>query len=227
VHARGAGRDHGLHQLEGVQHAAEPGLGVGHDRGQPVRRAGQVAVLRFGPGDLVGALQGVVDPADDLGHRVDRVQALVRVGLAGQVGVRCHLPAGQVDGLQAGLDLLHGLVAGQRAERRHGIFLGQQLAQPLGAAPGQRELFRDRAAQPHDVLSRVGPLGVVPAGVGIPFVLQAGRLLADALHVGAFLRCVLRFGNSGRYPQRVRRSAAWIGAKVMKNLISLRFGKLY
>ena len=31
VHAGGAGLDHGLHQFEGVQHAAETGLGVGHD----------------------------------------------------------------------------------------------------------------------------------------------------------------------------------------------------
>ena len=51
------------------------------------------------------------------GHGVGRVQALVRVGLAGQVRVGGDLPAGQVDGLQAGLYLLNGLVAGQRAER--------------------------------------------------------------------------------------------------------------
>ena len=35
----------------------------------------------------------------------------------GQVGVGRDLPAREVDGLQAGLDHLHGLVAGQRAER--------------------------------------------------------------------------------------------------------------
>ncbi len=91
VHAGGAGRDHGLHQLEGVEGAAETRLGIGDDRCQPVRRA---FVARLGPGDLVGPQQGIVNPADDLGHRVNRIQALVRVGLAGQVRVGGNLPAG-------------------------------------------------------------------------------------------------------------------------------------
>ena len=39
VHARRARRDHRLHQLERVQHAAEARLSVGHDRRQPVRLA--------------------------------------------------------------------------------------------------------------------------------------------------------------------------------------------
>ena len=187
MHARRAGRDHGLHQLEGIQHAAEPGFGVGDDGGEPVGRVVHIAVLRLRPGDLVGAQQRVVDPADDLRHRVDRVEALVRVGLPGQVGVRRHLPAGQVDGLKPRLDLLDRLVAGQRAECGHGVLLGEQLAQPLGTAAGQRELLRYRAAKPNHVLSRVGPLGVAPAGVGLPFALQPGRLLADRFHCGAFL----------------------------------------
>ena len=37
VHARGAGLDHRLHQLERVERAAEAGLGVGDDRREPVR----------------------------------------------------------------------------------------------------------------------------------------------------------------------------------------------
>ena len=36
VHARGARLDHRLHQLERVERAAEAGLGVGHDRREPV-----------------------------------------------------------------------------------------------------------------------------------------------------------------------------------------------
>jgi hypothetical protein len=51
--------------------------------------------------DLVGALEGVVDALHNLGHRVHGVQALVGVGLQGRVGITCHLPARQVDGLQA------------------------------------------------------------------------------------------------------------------------------
>ncbi len=36
VDAGGAGLDHRLHQLEGVERAAEAGLGVGDDRREPV-----------------------------------------------------------------------------------------------------------------------------------------------------------------------------------------------
>ena len=36
VHAGGAGLDHRLHQLEGIEHAAEAGFGVGDDRLQAV-----------------------------------------------------------------------------------------------------------------------------------------------------------------------------------------------
>ena len=52
VHARGARLDHRLHQLEGVQRAAEAGLGVGEDRHDPVAVA-----VPLGPLDLVGAEQ--------------------------------------------------------------------------------------------------------------------------------------------------------------------------
>jgi hypothetical protein len=56
VHARGAGLDHRLHQLVGVERAAEAGLGVGHDRRQPVAPSLALGVL-----DLVGAQQRLVD----------------------------------------------------------------------------------------------------------------------------------------------------------------------
>ena len=135
VHAGGTGFDHRLHQLEGVEHAAEAGFGIGHDRREEVD-----VVLAFGPLDLVGALEGVVDALDDLGHRVHRVQRLVGVHLAVAVGVTRHLPARQVDGLQAGLDLLHRLVAGERAQRvDEGLGIAQR-PQLLGAALGQRVL---------------------------------------------------------------------------------------
>src|SRR6266568_2821780 len=101
---------------------------------------------------MVGAHQGVVDPADHLRYRVDRVEALVRVGLPGQVGVRGDLPAGQVDRREAGPDLLYRLVAGQRAQRVHVVLGVQQRPQPLGAEPGQRVLFLHRAPQPDHVL---------------------------------------------------------------------------
>ena len=113
VHARGAGLDHRLHELEDVQRAAEAGLGVGHDRGEPVALVATLGVV-----DLVRALQRLVDAADDVGDAVGRVEALVRVHLAGEVRVGGDLPAGEVDRLEAGLDLLDRLVAGQRARAR-------------------------------------------------------------------------------------------------------------
>src|SRR6185437_15563303 len=138
-------------------------------------------VLRLGPGDLVGPHERVVDPADDGGHRVGRVQALVGVGLAGQVGVGGDLPAGQVDGPEAGPDLLHGLVAGQGAKSVDVPAGVQQRPQPLGPEPGQRVLLLDRAAQADHVGGAVGPLDPGPARVGGPLPADRGDLLVHAL----------------------------------------------
>ena len=109
VDAGRPGLDHALHQLEGVEGAAEAGFGVGHDRHHPVAVAARRAAAALGPLDLVGPPQGVVDAPDDGGDAVGGVQALVGVHLLGQVGVGGHLPAREVDGLQAGLDHLDRL----------------------------------------------------------------------------------------------------------------------
>src|SRR5262249_18619425 len=50
VDSAGAGFDHGLHQLKGVQGATKSGFSVGHDRSEPVD-----AVLAFRVMNLVGA----------------------------------------------------------------------------------------------------------------------------------------------------------------------------
>ncbi len=76
VNARRSGLDVGLHQLEGVQQAAEAGFGVGDDRHQPVDAVAALEVV-----DLVGPDQGVVDALDQVRAAVRRVHALVRVGL--------------------------------------------------------------------------------------------------------------------------------------------------
>ena len=117
VHAGGPGVDHRRHELVGVERAAEAGFGIRHDRRDPVDGGTGARGIRLGEGDLVGAQQRVVDSAHDRRHRVRRVQALVGVGLPGQVGVGGDLPAGEVDRLQPGAHLLHRLVAGERAER--------------------------------------------------------------------------------------------------------------
>ena len=99
----------------------------------------------------------------DARHRVDRIERLVRIHLAGDVGVGRDLPARQVDRLEAGLHLLHRLVAGHRAERIDERLLVDELPELLGAAARERVLDVDRAAQADDVLRRVAALDALPA----------------------------------------------------------------
>ena len=77
VHAGRARLDHRLHELEGVQHAAETRLRVGHDRREPVD-----VVLALGVVDLVGAHERIVDPAHDGRHAESPVERLVGIHLA-------------------------------------------------------------------------------------------------------------------------------------------------
>ena len=96
VNAGGACLDIGLHDLEAVQGPAEARLGVGDDRREPVALGSAFRML-----DLVGALEGAVDPLGKLGPGVRRIERLVGIHRAGGVGVRGHLPAGQIDRLEA------------------------------------------------------------------------------------------------------------------------------
>jgi hypothetical protein len=99
------------------------------------------------------------------------------IHLAGQVGVGGHLPAAHVDGLQPGLDLLHGLVAGGGAEGLYRLLALQQLAQPLGTAAGERVLDSQRPPQPLDIVVAVGPLGI--HDFGFAGALRPKRLTAE------------------------------------------------
>jgi len=103
--------DHRLHQLISVERAAEPRFGIGDDRRHPIS-----AVATLGVGDLIRPPQCVVDASDDVRDRIHWIQRLVRVHLAGCIRVGGNLPAGEIDRLQSGLDLLHRLVACQCAE---------------------------------------------------------------------------------------------------------------
>ena len=163
VHRRGAGLDHGLHQLEDVERAAEAGFGIGDDRDEEVEVAGGDAVGLLHRLDLVGALQRLVDATDDRWNAVDRVEALVWVHVARRVGVGRDLPAAQVDGLEAGLDLLHGLVAGEGAEGGHEVFGAQQFPQAPGAVLGEGLADLHRAGEPAHIGRRVGAGDVLPA----------------------------------------------------------------
>ena len=113
MHAGSARLDHRLHQFVGVERAAEAGFGIGNDRRHIIN-----AVIALGMSDLIGAAQRVVDAPDDSRDRIHRVQRLVRIHLPRCVRIRRNLPAGEIDRLQSGFDLLHRLVAGQCAQRR-------------------------------------------------------------------------------------------------------------
>ena len=155
--------DERLHELEGIERAAEAGLGVGDDGCEPVR-----AVLPLGRVDLVGAEQRTVDALHERGRAVSRVEALIRIRLSREVGVRSDLPAGEVDGLQAGLDHLHGLRAGHRAERGDVVLRVEEPPEPLCPEPGQRVLDAESATDPLDLVVAVGPLDSRPAAVRLP-----------------------------------------------------------
>ena len=135
--ARDARLDIGLHDLEAVQRPAEPGLGVGDDRREPVALG-----AAFGMLDLVGALQRPVDLPRQLRPGIGRVERLVGVHRAGGVGVGRGLPAGQIDGLEPGADHLHRLVAGDRAQRPDRLVALEQFPQLERAAAGQAMLDR-------------------------------------------------------------------------------------
>ncbi len=185
VHAGGAGLDHGLHQLEGVEHAAETGFGIGHDGGEIVDEAFVTGLLAFHPLNLIGSGEGVVDALDHAGHRVGRIQRLVGIHLASQVGITRHLPARQVDGLQAGLDLLHGLVASQGAQgvdERHVVHL---LPKTIRTATGQRMLNHHRTAQAHHFLCAITALDALPARVLRPVLFQRCHLLFAICHLAS------------------------------------------
>ena len=159
----GAALNHVLHQLEGVQGAAESGFGIGHQRRQPM-----LAVAAFLVPDLVGAQQRVVDAAAKLRHGVGRIQALVGIDLAGGVGVAGNLPAADVDGLQSGFDHFDGLVAGHGAQ---GLDVGaglHEFPEALGAEAGEAVLDMNGAAQTLYVGCRVRPFNAAPACIGFP-----------------------------------------------------------
>ena len=157
MNAGGAGFDHALHQLERVQRPAEAGLGVGHDRREPVALAWpfpfpfpfRAVPVRGTPSWLRCSIWSARSSAwlmrrTTLGTLFAGIEALVGVDLPREVRVGRHLPAAEVDRLEARLHLLHRLVAGERAERVHVIALGQQVPEPPRAQVRQRVLDRAR-----------------------------------------------------------------------------------
>src|SRR6266851_3792286 len=142
--------DHRFHQLEGVERAAESGLGIGDHRDEPVGPG-----LVLGDVDLIGALQRPIDPSHQLRAARGRVETLVGIGLAGVIGVGGDLPAADIDRVQPGPHHLDRLIAGHRAERLDIGTAVERLPQPRGAALGQSIADADRAAQALDSARRI------------------------------------------------------------------------
>src|SRR5215207_108817 len=176
VDASGAGFDHGLHQLENVERPTETGLGVGDYGGEPVD-----AVPALGVVDLVGPLQRLVDPLDHVRHAVGWIQTLVGIHVPGQVGVSGHLPARKIDRLESGLDLLHGLIAGQSSQRPHEWPIVHERPKPLRAYPRERVLDPDRTPEPRHIIGRVRALDPLPT-LAFPLLSYPARPVLLALH---------------------------------------------
>ena len=106
MHGGRPGLDHGLHQFESIEHAAEARLGIGHNGRVPI---GHLLADPRAVRDLVGPLQGVVDPPHQRRHAVDGIETLIGIRLLRAVHVAGHLPTADINGLQSGLHHLHGL----------------------------------------------------------------------------------------------------------------------
>src|SRR5881296_4263625 len=134
-----------------------------------LKRADEIAHLKD---DLVGPFESVVDAAEQGGHGVGGVEALIGVHLEGIVRVGRHLPPAHVDRVEARLHLLDGLVP--RDGRQHGevVVLLQQLPQPGGPVARERVLDVDRAAQAVHVAGTVRSPDPVPTVVRRPVPLE-------------------------------------------------------
>ncbi len=132
VHGSRARADQRLGQFERIEVAAKARLGVGNDGSQPVDVGFAFHVV-----NLIGAQQRIVDALDHFRYRIDRVEALIRIHLAGGIGVAGHLPSRAVDGFQARLHGLDGLIAGHAPQARHHRFAMQQPPELFGSQPRQ------------------------------------------------------------------------------------------
>ncbi|MNV00673.1 hypothetical protein D3C71_908440 [compost metagenome] len=166
VNCRCTGFNHGFHQLKGIQHAAKARFGIGHDRQEIIHEA---RIVRFDSGrplDLIRTAEGVVDPIHHRRHRVSRIKRLVRIHTGRQVGVSCHLPAGQINRFDTRFRLLQRLTTGQGTEAVDVSFFRftmQQTPHFRRTKLRQRAFRVDRTTQFHHFLCAVRAVDAFPA----------------------------------------------------------------
>ncbi len=134
--------------------------------------------------NLIRPAQRVIDAADDGGHRIGRIQRLVRIHLPGQICIAGYLPPRQIHRVQPGLDLLHRLIAGQRSQGvDEGLFV-QIAPQLFRRQPCERVLDRNRASEPDHVLGFVTTHDTAPSRAITPVALQffGGRQRSSQAH---------------------------------------------
>ncbi|CAI8238396.1 MAG: Uncharacterised protein [SAR116 cluster bacterium] len=173
MHAGNTGLDIVTGQFKRVQRPAKAGLGISDDGCEPVGIASAFQRL-----DLVGALQCAVDPACEFGPAICRIERLVGIHAARRVGIGGNLPARQINGLEAGADHLHGLVAGHGTKRRHIILGGEKMPEFVSAMACQRVVDTNRAGQLLDICHAVITLRVGKAAGGCLAVLLERLLVA-------------------------------------------------
>ncbi len=165
MHPADAGFDITLHDLEGIERAAEAGLGIGDNWCEPIDIAA-LAIEPFHVLDLIGALQRLVDAPRQRRAAIGRIEALIGIGLAGTVGIGRDLPAGEINCFQPGAHHLHRLAAGHGAERRDMILGIDQFPQTIGRMLGQRMPDLDRASEARYFISTVIAFNAVKAAFG-------------------------------------------------------------
>ena len=85
-----------------VERTAEARFHVGDDRRKPVGCGAAFQMV-----GLIGAAEGVIDAAHDIGYAIGRIQTLIGIHLTCDIGISGDLPAAQVNRLDPGFDSLH------------------------------------------------------------------------------------------------------------------------
>src|SRR6266850_1160078 len=152
-----------------ARRAAEPRLGVGHERRKPVDRLVALHVR-----DLVGALESIVEATQQRGDGIGGIEALVGVHLERVIRVGGHLPAAYVDRFEPRLHLLNGLIPRDGGEHGDVCVILEQLPQASRAVPGERVLDGDRAPQAVHVARRVRSGDALPAAPCLTLVREGG-----------------------------------------------------